>query len=505
MQPEMRLQRGKVDRLRKADAEAGIGKGDKVSLLLENRPETIWLHFALAKIGALPVPINTAARGDLLSYYVTNSDSTAMIVEAEHVRRYLEVRGACPLVKTEILLDSGIELPDDPGRHVVPYDALLLNDAPPPVDVTFSDLVHIFYSSGTTGPSKGCMVANATLLSISANYVKYYEYTSEDVLYTCLPLFHGNAFNCTLVPALLSGARVVLSRRFSASRFWSDIRNYNVTAFTLLSAMTNILWNRPPSKEDRDHAARLCQIVPVPSFAREFEERYGVRIVSLYSLSDFGMGAIRGVDFPDEKWRSMGRVLPNVEVAIMDDDDFPVPNGQVGEICMRPLEPWVGRQGYYGRPDAWMAACRNLWFHSGDRGYMDDEGYLYFVDRKKDAIRRRGENISAYEVEEILLRHPAVAEVAAFPVPSELSEDEVMISVVRKPGCVLEEMDLIEFSRKHMAYYMVPRFVEFVDELPKTMTQKIEKFKLRESAAPRLSDIWDRERLGIVIKRSDVD
>lgn len=498
---------GEADRLANRLANGllavGIQAGDHVALLLDNKPEIVWLHFALARIGAVPVPINTAAKGELLSYYLQNSDSCAVVLDAALLPRLLAVQEDCKALRLGVVVSE----PGGPTREVAPlplidYAELLSETAEAPdAAIRFSDLAHIFYTSGTTGPSKGCMVAHATAIGISTKYVSTFGYTSRDILYTCLPLFHGNAFNCTLLPALLCGATVALSRRFSASRFWSEIRHSGATQFTLLSAMTTILWKRPESPEDRDHSARLCQVVPVPEFFHAFERRFGVKLTSLYSLSDFGLGAMLPPDHPPEKWRSAGRVQSDVAVAILDDDDLPLPPGEVGEICLRNLEPWICRQGYYGMPEAFLKACRNLWFHSGDRGYLDADGYLYFVDRKKDAIRRRGENVSAYEVEQIIARHPAVLEVAAYPVRSELSEDEVMVSVVLRKDEALEAAALVGFCAENMAYFMVPRYVEFVEALPKTMTEKVEKYRLRQSAEARLDRIWDRERAGVAVAR----
>ncbi len=492
-----------ANRLANGLLAAGIAAGDHVALYLDNKPEIVWLHFALARIGAIPVPINTAARGEILSYYLNNSDSCAIVLDSALLPRFLAVQEGCEKLRLGIVVAEGDAAADlDSSLPLIAYGDVLSQSAEPPdIAVKFSDLAHIYYTSGTTGPSKGCMVAHATAIGISMKYVRGYGYTSQDVLYTCLPLFHGNAFNCTLLPALLCGACVALSRRFSASRFWSQIKHYKATQFTLLSAMTTILWKRPEGPEDRDHGARLCQVVPIPEFFQAFEERFNVKLTSLYSLSDFGLAAMLPPDHPPDKWRAAGKILPDVAVAILDEDDLPLPTGQTGEICLRNLEPWVCRQGYYGMPEAFMKACRNLWFHTGDRGYLDSDGYLYFVDRKKDVIRRRGENISAYEVEQILARHPAVAEVAAYPVRSELSEDEVMITVVRQAGKALDAAALINFCAENMAYFMVPRYVEFVDALPKTMTEKVEKFRLRQSAEARLDRLWDREREGIVIAR----
>jgi crotonobetaine/carnitine-CoA ligase len=487
-------------------AAAGVGHGDHVAFFLDNKPEVLWLHFACAKIGAVPVPINTAAKGELLAYYLTNSDSVAIVLDAAVAGRFLAVEATCPKLRLAVIVGDG-----SPGENLtrelrtpaIDYRELeQAADTTPDSPARFSDIAHIFYTSGTTGPSKGCMVAHATALGISQKYVRNFGYRSDDILYTCLPLFHGNAFNCTMLPALLAGAAVALSRRFSASRFWDEIRAFRATQFTLLSAMINIIWNRPESPLDHEHHARLCQVIPTPDCFHDFERRFKVKFVSLYSLSDYGLGAMLGPDHPPDKWRSAGKIMPDVAVAILDDDDLALPVGEVGEICMRSNEPWNCRQGYYGMPEAFLAACRNFWFHTGDRGYLDADGYLYFIDRKKDVIRRRGENISAYELEQIVQRHPAVAEVAAFPVRSAMSEDEVMVSVVRSPEAPLTAETLVDYCAANMAYFMVPRYVEFIDALPKTMTQKVEKFKLRQSAEQRLDHIWDRERLGIVVSRS---
>ncbi len=329
-----------------------------------------------------------------------------------------------------------------------------------------------------------------------------YGYRPDDVLYVCLPIFHGNAWLCSVLPAFVADAAVAVSPRFSASSFWEDVRRYGVTQFNSLGAMTNFIWSRPPSASDRDHKVRQVMVVPTPKqFFREFQERFGVAFTSVYALTDCGMVTVRGPKDPPEKWASAGKACEDAEIQIVDDDDFEVPLGATGEIVVRNKTPWLYSQGYYNMPEATANARRNLWFHTGDRGYLDEDGYLYFADRKKDAIRRRGENISSYEVEQIILKHPAVLEVAAFPVASEHSEDEVMVSVVPREGVPLNEAAVVEHCRDNMAYFMVPRFVEILAELPKTMTEKVEKYKLKEAASSRFAEIWDREKAGIVIKR----
>jgi crotonobetaine/carnitine-CoA ligase len=299
----------------------------------------------------------------------------------------------------------------------------------------------------------------------------------------------------------MANAAVALSKRFSARSFWREINVTQATHCSLLSAMINILWLQPPSPLEQTHALRVCLLVPTPEFSDEFEKRYNVKIASIYSLSDFGLATVLPADAPREKMRSAGRAIPEISVAILDEDDVPVSTGKVGEICLRNTEPWFGRQGYYKMSEVFLAATRNLWFHTGDRGWLDDDGYLYFAGRSKDLIRRRGENISALTVEQIIMKHPAVADVAVYAVRAEFLEDEVMASVVCKSGLELDHAELIRFCAPHMAYFMVPRFMEFVAELPVTPTNKVEKYKLREDVEKRLSMVWDREKSGIVLEK----
>lgn len=485
----------------------GVGRSTHVAFMLDNSPEIILLYVALGKLGAVSVPINTAARGELLAYYLTQSDSEMVIADSALVDRLVPVASSVPRLR------HVVSLAETPGERVAPtlgldlpqsdFGDLLQNpDAPPAVDVRFLDLHSLIYTSGTTGPSKGNLSTHAHALTCGLQLAKAYGYRPDDVLYVCLPIFHGNAWLCSVLPALVADASIAVSRRFSASGFWDDIRRYGVTQFNALGAMTNFIWARPPSPDDRDHKVRQVMVVPTPKqYYQAFEQRFGIQFTSVYALTDCGMVTVRGPGDPPEKWSSAGKACDDVEIRIVDEDDFELPRGQTGEVVVRTSVPWLHAQGYYNMPEATAAARRNLWFHTGDRATMDEDGYVYFVDRKKDAIRRRGENISSFEVEQIVLKHPAVLDVAAFPVASEHSEDEVMVSIVLREGKALSEAALVEHCRENMAYFMVPRYVEFVAELPKTMTEKVEKYKLKQDAEARLVSIWDREKAGIVIKR----
>lgn len=487
----------------------GIQPQQHVAIMMESRPENIFLHFALAMIGAVAVPINTAARGDLLAYYVKQSDSVTLLIEETFTERFGLVIEQCEMLRTVVLFRTeNSARPKDVFAKELGHTQLIawhqFDDAALEtelIDCKYNDILHILYSSGTTGTSKGSMVSNATALMAAAKYVELNGYNHTDVMYTCLPMFHGNAWNCTILPALIADAAVALSRRFSARNFWREIGEMEATHCSLLSAMINILWLQEPSPQEQAHSLRTCLVVPTPEFSEEFEKRYKVKISSLYSLSDFGLATVLSPSAPRNKLRSAGKPLPEMSVSILDEDDLPLPTGEVGEICLRNNDSWFGRQGYYKLPELYLAATRNLWFHTGDRGWLDTDGYLYFAGRSKDLIRRRGENISALQVEEIIMKHPAVADVAVYAVRAEFLEDEVMASIVCKPGIELDPKDLVEFCAPRIAYFMVPRFIEFLSELPVTPTNKVEKYKLRESAEKRLHEIWDRDRSGIVLEK----
>jgi len=481
--------------------ELGVRAGDHVATLMNNCPELLFTYLALVRLGAVAVPVNTASRGEILVYYLEQSRSTMLVAEQPLVDRFAAVRARAPGVKRLIVFDEFAAggWPED----ALDFGSLLEgSDAAFDSPVRFCDLSHISYTSGTTGPSKGNMATHAHTIAQGKMVAEAFGFGADDVLYTCLPLLHGNALLACVVPALVSDAAVALSRRFSASAFWKEVRGYQATQFNLLGAMVNIVWSQPPSPSDRDHRVRQCMAVPIPTdFYDAFERRFGLTFTACYALSDFGFAALKGPEAPREKIGAAGAPAPGMEIRIVDDDDMPLPPGEVGEIVLRSHEPWFAPLGYFDMPEASWMTWRGLWFHTGDRGYLDADGWLYFVDRKKDAIRRRGQNISSYEVEQIVLRHPAVQDVAAYAVKSEMSEDEVMATVVLRPGERLDERGLIAFCQENMAYFMVPRYVEFREDMPRTASEKVQKYKLREEAEARLGELWDREKAGIKLRK----
>jgi crotonobetaine/carnitine-CoA ligase len=476
----------------------GISQGKKVAVMLPNCPEYLYCWFGLAKIGAVMVPINTAHKGDLLQYIINQSDAEAIVTDTELLPRLREIERG--LTKTKHIIVHGWPGDFEPLSMDTSTLAEFVKTsaAPPRVEVRHSDPMTILFTSGTTGPSKGVVMSH-----------HYYYYAAKtigggmgdgpnDVLYTCLPLFHVNAQVCTVLAALLFDAQVAMYEHFSASSFWDEIRRSRATAFLALGAMGNILYKATPRPDDADNNVRLAMVVPPPEDLAGFERRFGLQVV--YETFGLTEGIVAPPVIADPRRPGCcGKPAADTEVQIVDDDDNPVGPRQTGEIVMRPREPYTMMSGYYNMPDATLQSFRNLWFHTGDLGYMDEDGYLYFVGRKKEAIRRRGENISAFEVERIVNQHPSVLESAAIAVPSELSEDDVKIVVVLKEGERLDPAELIRFCETRMAYFMVPRYVEFRHELPKTPTQRVEKYKLQ--AEGNRPNTWDRETAGYRLSR----
>jgi crotonobetaine/carnitine-CoA ligase len=471
--------------------------------MLPNCPEFIWTIWGLGKLGAVTVPLNTAARGELLKYFITQSESTCVVVSADLADRVAEALGNSHQVRAFFTLGGAGALADS-GRTCVDLASFASapDGEPDKTAVLASDPQYIMYTSGTTGPSKGVVSPHSQAHGVGRSLAQNFGYRGDDVVYTCLPLFHGNALWYSCYAALWADCTLAVSPRFSASSFWDEIRATGATQFNALGAMTNILLRAQPSPRDREHRVRQAMLVPLsPETYREVSERFGVQVTSLYAMTETFAVTMFTPDDPVSKGASAGRPRGLSEILIVSDDDDPLPAGEVGEICVRPCEPGIIMSGYYKMPEATVRDTRNLWLHTGDRGRLDDDGYLYFVDRKKEAIRRRGENISAYEVEMLIARHPSVLEVAAVPVTSELSEDEVMIYVVCREGCVVSEEELVRFANRNMAHFMVPRFVHFLDVLPKTASEKIEKYKLKTWAEQNRTTLWDREAVGLKLER----
>ncbi len=494
---------------RAAQALRGLGveKGQHVGLMLGNSAEHLAVFLGLGKLGAVSVPVNTAARGDLLRYYMSHGDASLVIVDEALAPRLAEVLPQLDLVRGVVVLgaDGQAARPESLKLPKPAHDlAALLAAAPaqaPQAEVKCSDLLMLAFTSGTTGPSKASMLPHAAALTYGTSAAEAQGYRESDVFYICLPLFHNNALLAAFGAALICGGSVALSQRFSASRFMDEIRRSGATITNFLGAMSNFLWSQPPRPDDADNRLRLVSMSPMPGFVAEFERRFGLLAMSNYGLSDFGTVSAFVPGAPASKLGSIGKARRDFELRVVDDDDFECAPDEVGELVIRSHEPWRATTGYYKMPEATLAAHRNQWFHTGDRARCDADGYFWFVDRKKDCIRRRGENISAYEVEQVLARHPAVSNVAVFPVKTPEGDEEVGASVVAREGQALSEADLVHHCARHMAYFMVPRYVQLLPELPVTVNQKVEKFRLKERMEAALDTVWDREGSGIVLER----
>ena len=484
-----------ANRVAQGLAAHGVDRGDHVAVMLPNSAELVHVVFALARLGAVAVPVNTAYRGHLLQHILDSSDATVVVVDGRYARELAQVTDGLPDLRLAVVHADGSEsVPlDRLGCPAAPYPGLLVHgDDEPKVDVAFSDLQAIMYTSGTTGPSKGAMVPHALALVCAIDSLRFVSGGSRTI-YCPLPLFHAAGLWDGMLSALVSGASIAIVERFSASRFWDDVRRFDAQTAMGVFSMIPILLNQPAREDDRDNPLDTFYMGK-SSLDAVFFERFGAHTVETYTSTEAGIATAS----PYGEWRtgSMGR--PHTErfdVAVVDEHDRELGPGEAGELVLRPKQPYVITTGYYGRPDATAECFRNLWFHTGDRAWFDDDGYFTFVDRMKDAIRRRGENISSFDLECAVNLHPSVLECAAIGVPSQLEEEEVKIVVVGRPGADLDEAALAAYCEERLPAFMVPRYIELVDELPRTPTDKVAKHRLREAGERGItSETWDRER-----------
>jgi crotonobetaine/carnitine-CoA ligase len=479
-------------------AAAGVQRGDRVALMCGNRAELMQTVLGCGWLGAVSVPINTASRGFQLQHMLGNSGATLLVIE-DTLLAGLEGLdlGALPLQRIWRIGDAAAPAPNLAGIAVELFPQTDDAAALPPAPVAVGDLFTILYTSGTTGLSKGVCCPHGQFFWWGFYTGRQLGVREGDVLHTPLPLFHTNALNC-FFQALLHGATQVVEAKFSVSNFWPALGASGATVTYLLGAMVPMLLSRPPSDEERCHRVRVALAPGVPvHFHGEFTERTGVILLDGFGTTE--SNAVIGATAATRQSGRIGLLADGFEARVVDEDDNEVPDGTAGELMLRAREPFAMANGYFGMPEKTVEAWRNLWLHTGDRLIRDPDGYYRFIDRMKDAIRRRGENISSFEVEQVLVSHPAVSIAAVFPVSSELAEDEVMAAIILKDGAQLAEAELIRFCEGKMSYFAVPRFVEFVDEVPRTESGKVQKFKLRERG--RSAQTWDREAAGITLKR----
>jgi len=478
----------------------GITKGDKVSIMLPNCPEFLYVWFGLAKLGAVEVPVNTFYKGEFLRHIVDQSDSKIFVIAHEFLDRLKLIENALQKVERVVVLGNLQE--QEAARYKIPIMSFeeLFNSPENAACITVEpwDPLSIIYTSGTTGLSKGAVAPHKFWIVCAEKMLTYREGGKKDIFLTFMPLYHFNAQCLTTVTTLVAEAQMVLLERFSASRFWNEVRHYGATQFNYLGGVIPFLVKQPEKPNDLDNPARIALGGGCPQAVLEVaEKRFGIKCLEGFGMTEIGIPI--QVRANKRKPGSCGQVMDIYELKLFNDYDEEVPIGEIGEIVFRPREPFVMMQGYYNMPDKTTEAFRNLWFHTGDLAKKDKDGYYYFVDRKKDALRRRGENISSFEVERVVNFHPSVLESAAVAVPSEVGEDEVKICVVLKPDSTITPEELIRYCNDRMPYFAVPRYVEFMESLPKTPTDRVEKYKLKQAGIT--VHTWDREKAGVQVNK----
>lgn len=474
-----------ADRLELAGAEAG----DRVLIMAANSSQFLRTWLGAGVGGTIEVPINTAYEGVFLEHQMVTSAPRWAVIDDVHAEKFLAVADSAKVIEKFWVIDTGsrdaaLATLTGAGWAAAPWEELAGGARPGREWQTPSprSQASIFFTSGTTGPSKGVAMPHAQMYFFGQEVVCLQRVTADDVYFTCTPLFHGNAQFMAAYPALIAGARLVCRPRFSASRWVDQLRESQVTVTNLIGVMMDFIWKQPARPDDADNRLRSVFAAPTASSILEgFRARFGIEaFVEVFGLTETSAPILSpyGEDRPAgaaglqcADWFDIRLVDPET--------DREVPVGEIGELVVRPKHPWTCSMGYYGMPDKTVEAWRNLWFHTGDALRKDADGWFYFVDRYKDALRRRGENISSYEVETGLLGHDAVVECAVIAVAaeSEAGEDEVMAYVVTNRP--VEPAELWAFCEGRIPAFAIPRFIRIVDSMPKTPSERVQKAQLR--------------------------
>ncbi len=488
-------------------AQLGVQPGDRVATLTENSPEAMLAWWGTVMVGAIGAPINSAFKGDYLRHQLADSGSRVVVVQADLLDRIAAIASDVDTLEHVIVVGARGAAVSGATVHV--WDDLLgLAPVEPSADIGPGDLATIVYTGGTTGPSKGCMLSHNYHVALSTQIATCWRRTADDVLWTPLPLFHFNALTTGLVGALVAGGASAISGKFSVSGFWPEINRVGGTVVSLLGSMAYLLANDDPRPDMPNSGApeanttmRLIGAAPMPvEIDRKLRERFGLDVFSgAYGMTEASLPS----------WTPLGvEQRPNAagvindeyfDVRIFDDDDREVPRGTDGEIVLRPKRPHVMFEGYWGRPEATLVTMRNLWLHSGDIGRIDEDGYLFFVDRKADYLRRRGENISSFEVEAILVKHEAIADVVVHAVPSEITEDDLKITAVLVTDASVTEEDLFRWCVEELPYFALPRYIEFRAELPRSPVGRVLKRELRDEGVTEAT--WDLDTSGVTYEK----
>jgi len=467
-------------------AGLGVGRGDCVALFTATCPEWVYLWLGAARIGAVSAAINAANKGEFLLHTLRLSRAKVILTDAERRPRVDEVAGRLDTVTDIVVRDDSL------AEALCSTPDHLVSDSP----TGAADVGVLFYTSGTTGPSKAVATTWHYLFTVAATASSAWGLGPAEVLWTAMPLFHLSAAPSVLAPMLVGGT-TVLAKAFHPGQVWDEIRAHGAVGFAGAGAMVSMLQNLPADPRDAQLPLRFISAAPIDAGSyRDIEKRYGCRIVTMYGLTEAFPIALKAVA-DDGVPGTSGRPNPDFDVRILDERGNPLPAGTVGEIACRPKSPHVMSEGYVSQ--GLRVDPHPEWFRTGDLGRLDADQNLTYVDRVKDSLRRRGENVSSVEVETVVMRHPAVAEAAAVGVPSELGEDDILLVVTLPPGAALDCAELLDFCADRMPYFCVPRFVEVVDELPKNGIGRIRKDLLRGRGVH--PGAWDREKEGYIVGR----
>jgi crotonobetaine/carnitine-CoA ligase len=497
-----------ANRLASALAALGVGYGSTVATILENSPAAVLSWFVTQRLGAIHVPVNTALKGSLLRHQLADATASVVIVQEDLLSRPAEILDSIDSVEHLVVVGNAADTPVLKAA-VHRWDDLLTAAADRPgVSVRPSDLAAIVYTGGTTGPSKGCALSHNYHMSLARQIISSWGRTPEDVVWSPLPLFHFNAISCMLTGTLLTGGRAALSRRFSVSGFWPELNRTGATIASLLGSLAVLVARaadtplaRGSGDQEANTTLRLLIGAPIaPAIDDLIRRRFGIGTFS----AGYGTTEASLISWlpPGKAFKPGSAGIVNdgaFDVRIFDSGDREVPAGADGEIVCRPRQPHVMFEGYWKRPEATVETFRNLWFHTGDIGRMDEDGYLFFVGRKAEYMRRRGENISSWEVEKVFHEHGDVTDVCVHAVASEVSEDDVKVAVVLREGAALTEEQLCRWAIDRLPFYAVPRYIEFRAALPLSETGRATKHILKEEGVT--AGTWDREAAGLKFER----